>query len=68
MYHNRKDVRDIISRVRTNTFTHTKAVQIAAKERKQLATLYHDIISEVIDEMYAETIAELDEKKEPNCA
>ncbi len=52
MYANREHVRDIITKVRTNTVIDEKARVVANHIGKQKATLYHDVLAQIIDEEY----------------
>lgn len=58
MYTDRNHVREIVNKVRTNAITHEKALIVSNRNKKQLATYYHDVLVQVIDEEYNRIMTE----------
>jgi len=52
MYENRKNLRDIVTKVRTSEVLDQRGRVVANKLGKQKATLFHDILAEIIDREY----------------
>jgi|GEM_PF-3130132 len=52
MYENRKNLRDIVTKVRTSEVLDQRGRVVANKFGKQKATLFHDILAEIIDREY----------------